>query len=221
MIKCVCLFTRLNRVICGSPSILAEEQMDVQDSKNLTVAQAKKEFADFAAENQWTEEEEQFIPVFEDDFLVPDETMKIPVMIAGHNCQDVPQICFYKMFEDHRSAKYSVNRMVPNGDNRDGLAIDVVTRFLTDRDEKDKLFLIISDGQPNASGYTGEPARQDISQIVRRLRTQEVKTIAFAIGDDKEQIHSIYGEAFVDITDHDLFPKTFSKLIEKEIISRL
>ena len=149
------------------------------------------------------------------------ERLEIPFMIAGHNCQDVPQICFYKMFEDHRSAKYSVNRMQPAGDNRDGLAIDVVSRFLLERDEKDKLFLIISDGQPNASGYTGEPARQDIRQIVRRLRAEEVKTIAFAIGDDKPQIRSIYGESFVDITDHDQFPKRLSKMIEKEIVARL
>ncbi len=149
------------------------------------------------------------------------ERLEIPFMIAGHNCQDVPQICFYKLFEDHRSAKYSVNRMQPAGDNRDGLAIDVVSRFLLERDEKDKLFLIISDGQPNASGYTGEPARQDIRQIVRRLRTEEVKTIAFAIGDDKPQIHSIYGEAFVDITDHDQFPRRIAKMIEKEIVARL
>lgn len=149
------------------------------------------------------------------------ERMEIPVFVAGHNCESA--LCFqiFKNFEDTKYAKYSINRMLPGGDNRDGLALEIAGTFLTERQETNKLLIIISDGQPNSHGYSGELAKKDIKNIVKNYRRQEIKTLAFAIGDDKKQVKDIYGESYIDISDYDKFPKTLSKMIEKEIISNI
>ncbi|SDB32164.1 AAA family ATPase [Eubacterium oxidoreducens] len=74
-----------NKVLAGCPTILAESHA-VNEDDNLTVAEARKEFAAFSSEFHWEEDELAFIPVFEDDFVVPNETLKIArryVLSAG------------------------------------------------------------------------------------------------------------------------------------------
>ncbi|MCR5665950.1 MAG: DUF444 family protein [Eubacterium sp.] len=147
--------------------------------------------------------------------------LEIPTMISSHNCELNPVVEIYQQFEDRKIAKYSLMKMNPAGNNRDGLALRMVGELLSQRTEQDKLLIIISDGQPNSNGYSGDLARKDIKEAMRLMRGQGVKTIAFAIGDDKPQIHAIYGEAFVDISNYDKFPIQLSELIEREIISNI
>ena len=147
------------------------------------------------------------------------ERLHIPNFVAGHSCESALIFRIFKNFDDSKYAKYSINRMFPGGDNRDGLALEVAGTYLKEREERQKLLIIISDGQPNSHGYSGELARKDIRSIVKQYQRDGIKTLAFAIGDDKPQIKSIYGESFIDISDYDKFPKTLSKMIEKEILS--
>jgi|GEM_PF-4300373 len=149
------------------------------------------------------------------------EWLEIPTLIAGYHCDH--SLCFhvYKQFEDVKTAKYAVNRMTAEGDNRDGMALGIAANFLAERSEQNKLLVIISDGQPNSSGYGGEPARNDIRAMVRSARRSGIKTLAFAIGEDQSQIKQIYGEAHIDISDVEQLPKTLSKLLEKEILSSI
>ncbi len=85
---------RSNRVLCGCPSVLAEDPSEKQTATGMTVAEAKEEFTAFAAENQWTDEEAQFIPVFEDDFLVPDETLKMARRYVASRGERRPMVNF-------------------------------------------------------------------------------------------------------------------------------
>ena len=147
------------------------------------------------------------------------ERLHIPNFVAGHSCESALIFQIFKNFDDSKYAKYSINRMFPGGDNRDGLALEVAGTYLKEREERQKLLIIISDGQPNSHGYSGELARKDIRSIVKQYQRDGIKTLAFAIGDDKPQIKNIYGESFIDISDYDKFPKILSKMIEKEILS--
>lgn len=149
------------------------------------------------------------------------ERLEIPFSVASHCCENAMNYCIYRDFEDNRKAKYSINRMWPGGDNRDGMALEICGKFLTQRPEQDRLLIIISDGQPNSHGYTGSLAKKDIKSIVRSLRRQNVTTLAFAIGDDKKQVKDIYGEAYIDISDYEKFPRTLSRMIEREIITHI
>lgn len=147
--------------------------------------------------------------------------LEIPCLVASHSSEGAMNFTIYQDFDDTGKAKYSICRMMPGGDNRDGLALDIAGKMLIKREEKDRLLIIISDGQPNSHGYAGSMAKKDIKEVVAGFRRQQIKTLAFAIGDDKKQVKDIYGEAFIDISDYEKFPKMLAKLIEREIMSNI
>ncbi|MCC8122206.1 MAG: VWA domain-containing protein, partial [Oscillospiraceae bacterium] len=147
------------------------------------------------------------------------EWLEIPTLIAGYHCDHALCYCVYKQFEDVRTAKYAVNQMTAEGDNRDGMALGITANFLAERTEKNKLLMILSDGQPNSSGYGGALAQNDIRAVVQSARRRGIKTLAFAIGEDQAQMKQIYGEAHIDISDEEQMPKALSRLLEKEILA--
>ena len=148
----------------------------------------------------------------------------IPVEVAGHNTREYGKGVNYYLYTDFRQVspneKYRLAKMESNGCNRDGAAIEIAAHRLALRVEDVKMLIIISDGQPNDSGYGGEAAAEDIRSIVTRYRRQGVETIAAAIGDDKENIRDIYGAgAFLDIDDLDRLPKALAGLVKKRMLN--
>lgn len=144
----------------------------------------------------------------------------IPIFVAGHN--SVGGFVNYEVFADFVEIgdldKYRLAHMYVQGTNRDGAAIEVSSALLAKRTEDVKLLFIVSDGQPNDSGYTGEIAQKDIQGIVAKYRRKGVLTFATAIGSDKDKIKSIYGEGYLDISDLSQFPKTLTKIVAKRIL---
>ena len=127
-------------------------------------------------------------------------------------------LIFSKFDEVSPSSRAKVMRMIPSiYGNRDGLAITVTKELLQKRPEEIKLMFIISDGLPYDHGYSGEPARKDIKQIVRDAEKNGIETFAAAIGDDKDAIEAIYGDSFLDITNLSKLPKILVSLIKKRI----
>ena len=80
------------------------------------------------------------------------------------------------------------------------------------RPEEYKLLIIVSDGQPNHSGYSGTAAEEDLRGIKKEFHHKGVYLVAAAIGSDKENIERIYTDSFLDITDLEQLPV---KLTEK------
>lgn len=147
--------------------------------------------------------------------------LEIPVAVAGHDT-DGDEVNYYT-YTDFRevssSERYRLAKMSVSGCNRDGLAIEIAGNLLSKRPEDVKLLFIISDGQPNHNGYSGDSAEEDIREIVRRYRKKGVEVIATAIGCDKERIKSIYGERFfLDIDALDRLPYTLAKMVRKRIV---
>lgn len=67
-------------VIYGESNILSGESGVLETralKQNITMKEAKKEFAKYAKQKTWTEEEQRLIPHFSDDFLIPPEALKI------------------------------------------------------------------------------------------------------------------------------------------------
>ncbi len=64
-------------VMFGTPQILMGSVSIVPQGRSLTFAAAKKKYQAFAKTHQWTEQERQLIPVFPDDYMVPEEALKI------------------------------------------------------------------------------------------------------------------------------------------------
>ena len=104
------------------------------------------------------------------------------------------------------------------GCNRDGMALNIAAGLLEQRPEEVKLLIIISDGWPNHSGYSGDAAKEDIREICRSCRRKGIEVIAAAIGDDRKVIQEIYQDQFLDISDLSKLPKIFVDLVKKRIL---
>ncbi len=145
------------------------------------------------------------------------ENLNIPCGIWGHTTSCEGIILFeYTNFQSG-SRKYALGNMEDRYSNRDGMAIKIVADNLSKRHEAIKLMFIISDGQPNDYGYSGEPAAEDIRGIIKEYKKKGIQFFPAAIGDDRDRIIDIYREHVLDIEDLTQLPKTMAKVLKKKI----
>ena len=87
--------------------------------------------------------------------------------------------------------------------NRDGMALRVLSEKLAKAPQAAKLLISLSDGQPKAAPeYSGSAAAEDMKRLFREYGRKGVVFLAAAIGQDREAICEIYGrERFIDISD--------------------
>lgn len=149
--------------------------------------------------------------------------LRIPVLVCGHStssCDDceVVNIYSYAEFEDiDGNDRYRLMDIRARGCNRDGAALRYVSERLSKRPEEVKLFIVVSDGQPHATDYSGSPAEEDLRGIKREYQKKGVVFVAAAIGDDKANIERIYGDSFLDITDLKQLPVKLVSVVKKYI----
>lgn len=147
----------------------------------------------------------------------------IPVTVYGHYtssyycCDETVCLCSFAEFDliDDKD-RYRIMDMQPDGRNRDGVAVRFVGELLRGRPEKQKLFVLISDGQPNAEGYCGSRAKEDLKNAKAQLEHDGITFLAAAIGDDRDIINEIYGES-LDVTDLRKLPELLAKRVLREI----
>lgn len=144
----------------------------------------------------------------------------IPLLIYGdtadRSSREKTSLFSYKEFEDgFQWLNEKLVTMKSRQNNRDGAALRLAAEKLNRQSATTKLLLNISDGQPKAlPDYTGKKAKEDIQSVLKEYERQGILFVSAAIGQDKEEIKSIYGESrFVDITDLNEFPKQMIQLI--------
>lgn len=148
--------------------------------------------------------------------------LDIQTCIYGHtadrNGYDV-NIINYTDFEHPQSDdKYKLMNIQARSNNRDAVPVQFVAERLLKTDCEKKLLIIISDGQPMASGYYGTAADKDLQHTIKKYSKKGVTIIAAAIGDDKKNIKRIYGEkSFLDISDISALPKEMLKIIRRNM----
>lgn len=118
------------------------------------------------------------------------------------------------------------------GWNRDGLALRAVGRLPLSAPEKKRLLLILTDADPCDShrilpggkypfghDYADEPAVEDVSREVRRLRGQGIRTGAVFMGPSLHMAAAgkIYGKSLACIPAADQFATAAGKLLREEI----
>ncbi|MDF3001214.1 MAG: hypothetical protein K0Q48_1333 [Bacillota bacterium] len=113
--------------------------------------------------------------------------------------------------------KYSLMNMQGRSNNRDGMALRILSEKLAAVPQKTKLLISISDGQPKAMpDYTGEAAIADMKGVISEYSRKGVLFLAAAIGQDKETICDIYGqERFLDITELNQLPARLVQVIAR------
>lgn len=142
----------------------------------------------------------------------------VPLSIVGH-C-DSSGVCLrnYIRFEDENAnRKYNLSEMRAGGCNRDGFALRYCINNLLEREEENKLMIIISDGRPNSNYYSGEMAEKDLQEIKKEFERKGGRLIAAAIGSDKDTIKRIYGNSFLDVTDINKLPLKMASLISRYV----
>ena len=147
------------------------------------------------------------------------QSLDIPVMIYGHSTgYDSVELYSYAEFESiDKDDKYRLMDISARGNNRDGAALRFVAEQLSKRPEDVKLLILISDGQPADSGYSGSAAEEDLRGIKREYQRKKLLFLAAAIGDDKQNIERIYGDSFMDISDLSQLPTRLTAAVKRHI----
>ncbi len=147
------------------------------------------------------------------------EKLGIPVMITGHtaDCSHVDLFSYAEFDSVDKNDRYRLMDMTARYCNRDGAALRFVAEKLSRHPSEMKLLIIICDGQPNDTGYSGAAAEADLRGIKLEYSRKGVQIFAAAIGDDRDRIERIYGAGFLDITDLNDLPVMLTQLISRNL----
>ncbi len=150
------------------------------------------------------------------------EICKIPVLIYGDTADRSPRekmsmYAYWDWEEPALNDKYAIMSMQGISNNRDGMALRVLSEKLVKAPQTTKLLISISDGQPKAlPDYSGGSAAEDMKQTIKEYIRKGVIFLAAAIGQDKDAICDIYGqERFIDITDLKQLPMRLVQIIAR------
>ena len=184
------------------------------EKKSLAVAVLMDESGSMADQDRVTYARAAGIIIY--DFC---KAMDVPILIMGHTDDSNVQIYAYTDFDSmDKMDRYRLMDLSARYGNRDGAALRYVAERLLKQPEEKKLLLLVSDGQPaGTGGYLGSATEADLRGIKKEYTNKGILFVAAAIGDDKENIERIYGDAFLDISDLTKLPFLLVKKIEKEL----
>ena len=145
------------------------------------------------------------------------QSLGIPIMVYGHSTsgRGVSLYSYAEFDSIDRDDKYRLMDISARASNRDGAALRFVAEQLSKRTEEVRLLILVSDGQPAASGYSGTAAEEDLRGIKQEYKRKGILFVAAAIGDDKQNIEHIYGDSFLDITDLNQLPTKLTAVIKR------
>ena len=150
------------------------------------------------------------------------EQCKIPIIIYGDTADSSPleQMSLYAYCDfvhAEQEDRFRLMNIKGRSNNRDGMAIRILSEKLLMTKEQTKLMISISDGQPKAMpNYSGDVAIRDMQMVLKEYRRKGITFLAAAIGQDKDTICDIYGkESFLDITDLRQLPVRLVKIIAR------
>ena len=114
------------------------------------------------------------------------QSLGIPIMVYGHstNGRGVSLYSYAEFDSIDRDDKYRLMDISARASNRDGAALRFVAEQISKRPEEVRLLMLVSDGQPAASGYSGTAAEEDLRGIKQEYKRKGILFVAAAIGDD-------------------------------------
>ena len=146
----------------------------------------------------------------------------IPIMVYGDTADrsklEQMSVYAYVDFESKDAdEKYALMNIQARSNNRDGMALRIISDRLFKAPQRTKVIISISDGQPKAMpDYTGEKAARDMKDTLQEYRRKGIQFLAAAIGQDKEAIRELYGaENTLDITDLKQLPARLVQVIAR------
>lgn len=139
--------------------------------------------------------------------------IKIPHCVIGFcTFWDYTIMHRFRDYEDARSANYQIFEFYASSNNRDGLAIRAAADHLSQREEENKILIVLSDGKPNdvilnrpnsknPKTYTGDYAVTDTAFEVRKLRSMGISVLGVFAGEEQDLYaeRKIFGKDFAYI----------------------
>lgn len=155
------------------------------------------------------------------------KTLKIPCFVFGHTTRG-DSVVLYSVADENSLDRDECKRIFclhAGGSNRDGYALRYCLNKLEKINAKDRLMMIISDGQPAHRGYGLNEGKIDLQDAVHGAIKKDIHTVAAGIDCDADRVRYVYKDgrsdkdsaAFLEITDLDKLPKTFVKIIKKRL----
>lgn len=136
----------------------------------------------------------------------------------------------FRDYDDDREANMRIFEFRASANNRDGLAIKAVCDALTQRQEDNKILIVLSDGKPNDMGtsrpgtrkilpYTGDDAVKDTAFEVRRARASGICVLGIFAGieDDLPAEKKIYGKDFAYIRNISNFSRIVGTYLRRQM----
>ncbi|WP_242831366.1 vWA domain-containing protein [Desulfitobacterium dehalogenans] len=146
----------------------------------------------------------------------------IPLLIYGDTADrsKMEQMSVYAYSDFSKKEaddRFRLMHIQGRSNNRDGLALRILSEKLLTAPKQTKLLISISDGQPKATpDYTGSFAVEDVQNTIKEYSRKGITFIAAAIGQDKDIISQIYGkDRFLDITDLNHLPTQLVNMITR------
>lgn len=146
----------------------------------------------------------------------------IPILVYGDTADrsKLEQMSIYSYVDlesKEPDQKYSLMNIQARSNNRDGMALRIISDRLLKAPQSTKLLISVSDGQPKAMpDYTGNKAASDMKNTLQEYRRKGIQFLAAAIGQDKEAIRELYGaENTLDITDLQQLPARLVQVIAR------
>ena len=136
----------------------------------------------------------------------------------------------FRDYDDSRKKNGRIFEYMTSSNNRDGLAVKVVGSTLLQREEENKVLIILSDGKPydvvvnrphsrNPEPYRGKPAILDTGFEVRRLRQSGAAVLGVFVGEETELSaeRRIFGKDFAYIRSIKNFSNVVGRYLLKQI----
>jgi nitric oxide reductase activation protein len=124
--------------------------------------------------------------------------------------------CFKKFNESPETLGRRLATDIRLGNNRDGDAVDVVSRKF-ENSRLRQVMIVISDGQPAASSYSGEAANRHAASVVKKIRQRRIDVLSISITPSAQANNDkIYGAEWnVKNDDVNVIEDVIRRLIQK------
>ena len=159
---------------------------------------------------------------------------KIPNRVTGFSSfLDYTILTRFRDYKDHVSINENIFEYFCTGNNRDGLDIKCICDGLIEREEENKILIVLSDGKPNdvkigaekersirgESAYKGKIAIKDTANEVRLARQKGILVLGVFTGKENELTAEkmIYGKDFIYTKNIERFSDIVSMYLKKII----
>lgn len=145
----------------------------------------------------------------------------IPCSVVGHSGDDrynySVELEHYTTFKNASADRASLAMIEERCQNRDGPAIRWASSILKKRPERNKLMIVISDGQPAADRYYGEEAIFDTKAAIRDAkRLHNIVGVILEAGSSTDILKTMYGNDYVECTSSKNLKESIAKIITSQ-----